>query len=381
MSSSQFIPSGGNDFMDIIITKESSQNNGLIMPKVCGNCKQLSINEVEELIDKSSTGKKRPWKKHKNSTELLCESFKRIGKENKANLVRECGTQLGFIECQEGHYKGLKQANFCRIRLCPMCGWRRSFKVAYQVKQVAHRVMETGNYRWVFLTLTTKSVMGDKLSEEIDHYVKSFQRLSSWKQFKKSIAGFFRTLEVTYNKETDTYHPHYHVLLAVRPSYFTHNYISKKEWAKMWQKAAQIDYEPIVDVRAVKSGRRVKAENNILAEKGYTIDAGVVAEMSKYTVKSGDYLFKGDNDSTDKVVSTLENALRGRRLFAFGGLLKEIYKQLEEEKKIEDVESEKTDLTHVSDELQVCNCPTCNSTLLEVMYRWFPHRRGYYRVD
>lgn len=75
----------------------------------------------------------------------------------------------------------------------------------------------------------------------------------------------------------------------------------------------------------------------------------------------------------------LEVALRGRRLFAFGGLLKEIYKQLEKEKKVEDVESDKADLTHVSDELQGCNCPVCNSTLLEVMYRWFPDRRGYYK--
>ena len=63
--------------------------------------------------------------------------------------------------------------------------------------------------------------------------------------------------------------------------------------------------------------------------------------MSKYTVKLGDYLFKGDNDLTDKIVGTLESALRGRRLFAFGGLLKEIYKQLEKEKKIEDIELEK----------------------------------------
>lgn len=365
-----------------IVNKNSSLSNSFILPKTCENCKQMLKKEVEELIDKSSTGRKRPWKQHKCSTELLSESFKRIGKENKAHSVKECGTQLDFSQCPENHYKRLKKANFCRIRLCPMCGWRRSFKVAYQVKQVAHRVMEKENVRWLFLTLTKRSVTGDKLSEEIDHYVKSFRKLSRMKSFKQSVLGFFRALEVTCNKEQGTYHPHYHVLLAVKPEYFAgRNYISKKGWAELWQKAAQLDYEPIVDVRAVKSGRRVKAENKILAEKGYTIDAGVVAEMSKYTVKSGDYLFKGDNDSTDKVVSTLEDALRGRRLFAFGGLLKEIYKQLEKEKKIEDVESEKADLTHVSDELQVCECPTCNSTLLEVMYRWLPHRRGYYKVD
>lgn len=37
-------------------------------------------------------------------------------------------------------------------------------------------------------------------------------------------------------------------------------------------------------------------------------------------------------------------------MFAFGDLLKQVYKQLEKEKKIDDVESEKADLIHISDE-------------------------------
>jgi hypothetical protein len=100
-------------------------------------------------------------------------------------------------------------------------------------------------------------------------------------------------------------------------------------------------------VRAVKSRRRVEKEKEVLIEKGY-IDSGIVSETSKYAVKSGDYLFKNDKDLTSKVVGMLELTSRRRRLSAFGGLLKKVYKNLEEEKKIEDAESEKMDLVCIS---------------------------------
>ncbi|WP_275100564.1 protein rep [Paenibacillus alvei] len=337
---------------------------------------------------------------------LLSESFYRLGKNNKAESVLYCGRSLKFSSCPQGHYKRLKWASFCRVRLCPMCGWRRSLKVAHQVKRVAHTAMESVNLRWVFLTLTVRNVSEDELSDEMDHLTKSFRRLFQKKRFKKTVLGFFRGLEVTYdadefitkerykngsdyyksrglsvgdkNPNYNTYHPHYHVLLAVTPDYFTRNYIKKSEWAELWQDAARLDYFPIVDVRVVKDGRRLEKEKGILVEKGY-IDPGIVSEISKYTVKSNQYLFPEDKVKTDRVVATFEAALSGRRLFAFGGLLKEVYEWLKNQQAMDDAESEKADLLHVDDELESCTCPTCNSTLLEEMYRWLPDRKSYFK--
>lgn len=366
------------------ITKYGSNNNVLILEKesdICNILSPLNVTKTTELIDVSSTGKVRPWKGHKRMTSLLSESFKRIGKLNKSERVKECGTQLEFVECFEGHYKKLKRANFCKVRLCPMCGWRRSLKVAHQVKQIAHEAMKVKSLRWLLLTLTMKNVKEDKLSKEVDYYIKSFYKLSRRKKFKNSILGFFRSLEVTYNKEENTYHPHYHVLLAVTPRYFDgRNYIRKSEWTNLWKQVTRLNYEPIVDVRTVKIGRRIEKEKEILTEKGY-IESGIISEISKYTIKSGDYLFKDDKNLTDKVVEILESTLKGRRLFAFGGLLKEIYKNLEKEKKIEDVESKKADLIHISDELQTCMCPVCDSTLLEEIYHWLPDQKVYYKIS
>ncbi|RMH95205.1 replication protein, partial [Stutzerimonas nitrititolerans] len=49
--------------------------------------------------------------------------------------------------------------------------------------------------------------------------------------------GYVRKLEITYNKERDDYHPHFHVLIAVNKSYFTDKryYISQKEWLELWR--------------------------------------------------------------------------------------------------------------------------------------------------
>lgn len=65
-------------------------------------------------------------------------------------------------------------------------------------------------------------------------------------------------MEVTHNtqygtKNFDTYHPHFHVLIAVNKSYFTsRDYLSQARWTAAWQQALQVDYTPIVDVRRIK---------------------------------------------------------------------------------------------------------------------------------
>ena len=68
----------------------------------------------------------------------------------------------------------------------------------------------------------------------------SWKRMSETVAFKKGVAGFIRTTEVTRGKDGDMRaHPHYHALLLVKPSYFTKNYIKQSEWVEMWQKALE----------------------------------------------------------------------------------------------------------------------------------------------
>src|SRR5690606_12341063 len=112
-----------------------------------------------------------------------------------------------------GHEKRLTWANFCRVRLCPMCAWRRSLVIAHQIKAVAHEAVKRQSMRWLFLTLTIRNCTGDDLIDTISHLMKSWRRLSQRKLFSDVVVGWFRSLEITRNLLDDTYHPHFHVLL------------------------------------------------------------------------------------------------------------------------------------------------------------------------
>ena len=49
----------------------------------------------------------------------------------------------------------LKGANFCRARLCPLCNWRRSLKLRYQLGRVLNVVFsQDDSLRMLLLTLT-----------------------------------------------------------------------------------------------------------------------------------------------------------------------------------------------------------------------------------
>ncbi|NJP58724.1 protein rep, partial [Salmonella enterica subsp. enterica serovar Typhimurium] len=160
---------------------------------------------------------------------------------------------------------------------------------------IAHHAAQREKIRWLFLTLTVENVPKEKLKMTISEMMKAWNLLFRRKAFKTNILGWMRSLEITAEKNRDGYyHPHFHVLLAVRPSYFKKGYIKQKDWSLMWQKSLKADYMPIVHVTTVKDKRNAKREAQILADKAIEITeqgfnelpASQVAEMAKYTVNS-----------------------------------------------------------------------------------------------
>ena len=267
---------------------------------------------------------------------MLADSYRRLNWERKANRVEECGSWLEFLERSavggEGgkppanagaappappSYK-LYHANFCRERLCPMCAWRRSYKIFGQMSQIMNFL---GNkYRFIFLTLTVPNCTAQELDRVIDDLMKGWAKLMRRKRFKGAVQGFFRALEVTRNKKNGTYHPHFHVVLAVLPSYFTYGYIKRDEWLSMWQQSMKDDSITQVDVRVMRDKKTGAVSGEALTS--------AVAEAAKYAVKSADYVFSGNDKLMDSIVSTLSTALSHRRLTALGGVFKDAWEQL-----------------------------------------------------
>lgn len=299
----------------------------------------------EILQDFSTTGKERPWKLHKRENLRLVEIYK-MTKEKKLNLISDsrlfdlehCADTLLFMQNAEGKKK-LKSANFCRLRLCPMCQWRRSLKMFGQVKKITDKILESDkSIRFIFGTFTIRNCDAKDLEACIDNLNKKFRYLvassltfAPAKKLKQNLLGYLKAVEVTYNTKDKTYHPHLHVIFAVRNTFFSSSkyYMSKKEWINLWQQALGVDYKPQTDIRAIKSGT-----------------AKAVAEVAKYPVKTAPILSLSDDEAI-KVLKTLTLSLNKKRFVSYGG----IFKTVKQELKLADVETDK-DLVNTDIEQQ-----------------------------
>ena len=285
------------------------------------------IKQEEIFVDCDKTGiVHHNWQEDKIKTLELAQSYARLEDDDRACKCVECGTYLDFYYDLETGVHKLRHANFCKLRLCPMCIKRRQKKIYHQISAIMNVLAD--DYAFVFLTLTQKNINGEELSDEIDKLMKGWEKLSRRSVVKKAVKGWFRALEVTHNLDVnslsyDTYHPHFHVVLVVRKGYFTgKEYIKYEDWCKMWQECMKLDYLPNVDVR------RFKASNKKELQKS-------VSEAAKYTVKDNDFLILDKPTLQDDTVAILTSALASRRLIAFGGVFKEVHKQLQ----LDDVEN------------------------------------------
>ena len=272
----------------------------------------------ETLKDMSKNGKQRPWREKKIDNVSYADILE-ILKIKKAYNVKQCGNVLEFKASDDGYLK-LYKTWFCKSKLCPVCNWRRAMKNSYQAQKVIEEVVkEKPKSRWLFLTLSTKnSISGEHLDQSLKEMSKAFNKLKMYAKVKKNLVGFMRSTEVTVNKKDGSYNQHMHVLLCVENSYFKNkeNYITQVEWVKLWQKALQVDYKPVANIKAIKPNK--KGDKDIQA---------AIKETSKYSVKSSDYL-TGNHEKDAEIVQDLEQGLHRKRMLSYGGLLKQKHKIL-----------------------------------------------------
>jgi plasmid rolling circle replication initiator protein Rep len=292
----------------------------------------------EVLVDRAKDGGVRPWRSKKIKNLQLAESYRRIDYLRKSERVESCATFLTF-EKLEADVKRLVRANFCKVRLCPMCKWRTMLKVYNQVSKVMNHAIANYGYSFIFVTLTCRNVPASELKDTLANLARAFNAFTKYKRVSRNALGWFRALEVTHNLNPeslwfDTYHGHYHVVLMMRKDYFRKRgeYLDRGDLAALWQRALKAPYLPQVDVRGFNA-----TSPGVLAKS--------IAEVAKYTVKDVDYL-SPDPLMTDETVRVLDSCMRGRRLYAYGGLLKAIHKELN----LKEPEAEDADLIDLDDE-------------------------------
>ncbi|KYC91548.1 hypothetical protein B4140_4028 [Bacillus amyloliquefaciens] len=158
------------------------------------------------------------------------------------------------------------------------------------------------------------------------------------------------------------------MLLPVKKSYFTgKNYIKQEDWTSLWKRAMKLDYTPIVDIRRVKGKANIDAEQIESDVREAMMEHKAVLEISKYPVKDTDVM-RGSKVTDDNLntVFYLDDALSARRLIGYGGILKEIHKELN----LGDAED--GDLVKIEEEDdEVAN------EAFEVMAYWHPGIKNY----
>ena len=307
--------------------------------------------------DISKTGKDRKWRERKLKNIELAGQLDILGYRS-FERVYQCAEVLKFVEQSDGTKK-LYQSYFCKNKLCALCNWRRSMKYSYQASKIVEEAMiRQPKGRFLFLTLTVKNVIGQELNQAMTDILIGFNRLMKYKKIDKNMIGFLRATEVTYSKKLDSYHPHLHVLLMVKPGYFRSkaDYLKQEEWTELWQKAMKLDYTPMVDIRAVK------------ADKGKGLK-GAILETAKYPVKPFDVIDEKTDFTAQEKLQIVDDMLTGlhrKRQIGFGKLFKDIKKELE----LDDLEN--GNLVQTRDDTE------SRSTGQEIVAIWNWERKNYY---
>ena len=351
------------------------------------------INQEEILNDLDGRGKKRDWDGKKKASLKLSRVYGDIAKQinpeyesrgvhirfdkktgvkpiglydtdgrrvvnykKRAENMRFCSSHLEFLQTAE--QLKLIKANFCRVPLCPMCQWRKSMRIYYDVSRII-KIIEMRptyvTYVPVFLTLTVKNCVLAELGSTLD------KMFNGWKDMMRSdalnparvpiVKGWFRALEVEYKHKTDEFHPHFHAIMLVERSYFTgKHYKSTADWVQLWRRFAKLDYDPICDIRKTRTSKEKRNE---------------VAEVAKYTYKDAEILNNILSDEKKaEVVKSLSTAFHGRRLYAYGGCMKTIAAELKVSV------TDKSDLVNVGDDDD--DEPEINAGLAKMIlnYRW-----------
>jgi plasmid rolling circle replication initiator protein Rep len=256
--------------------------------------------------------KDKPWDKHRGNADKVASHYRGSEFKQYAQRIDFCSQLLDFRlvpDVDQGELKlKLSSARFCRVRTCPVCQWRRSLMWKARAYKVLPRIVaDFPTHRWLFLTLTVKNCQIEELKETLTWMNQSWQRLTQLKIFPA--VGWLKSMEVTRGKDGSA-HPHFHCLLMVKPGYFGKNYIKQAEWVEMWRKCLRIDYNPVLDVQAVKRGEQPMQ---------------LVPELLKYCVKESDLVVDRE------WFIELTRQLHKMKAVTVGGVLRQYLADLEKE--------------------------------------------------
>lgn len=268
------------------------------------------ISDTPNLSDLSQRDK--PWDKHRFNADKVSAYYADSEFQNYSDRIHYCSEYLDFRlvpDSDDGTMKlKLDNAWFCRVRHCPVCQWRRSLMWKAKAYKILPKIMsQYPTHRWLFVTLTVRNCQITDLRSTLDWMHESFKRMTKLKDFPA--IGWIKSTEVTRGRDGSA-HPHFHCLLMVQPGYFGKNYMKQSEWVELWRRSLRIDYNPVMDVQAIKKGVQ---------------PSSLIPELLKYCTKESDLV--ADREWFLELTRQMHKA----RTIGVGGVLKDYLRDLEQE--------------------------------------------------
>lgn len=324
------------------------------------------------LLSKASPVDK-PWDRHKADNNLVSSLYG----ENPEyapyqDRMDQCAPWLLFGEvspeeaAEHDRKLKLEKAHFCRVRLCPVCAWRKSLalKARFYANWDDGFKEACEGYAYIHLVLTVMNPPMDQLRETIKTMNGAFKKLLKRKEVIPVCKGYIKSIEITRGKDGNP-HPHIHATIAVNLSYFSdRTYISQKLWVQLWREVLGVDYDPIVSVKRVRDLRK-----NRKHDEPDDLGAALV-ETVKYSVKSADFCSSASESDSEKMkrlkheldkkfLYGLTEQIKNLRFIDSGGCFKGIFKK---RGKSEDEVSES--------EMLLKNQSNEQTTGLELVFNW-----------
>jgi plasmid rolling circle replication initiator protein Rep len=256
-----------------------------------------SLDTLEVTLDyfKDKTHAKQYYKairKFKTSSKIL--SIVDTLKDEQATKTYWKSYHCNSVLLQDNYtFKG----SLCRKRFCTECNRIKTAELTNGYKQP---MLELG--KLYFITLTTPNVKGSELKKEIKKMIKAFQLIKNniRKTYKIKINGI-RKIEITYNQESNTYHPHFHL---IQDNLNASNLIQAL-WIKQFPKASI----KAQDIREINS-----------------TDESAFIELFKYATKetnSKGAIYSGE------VLHTIYSSIQGIRIYQTYGSIKKVKAPIE----------------------------------------------------
>jgi plasmid rolling circle replication initiator protein Rep len=236
--------------------------------------------------------------------EQVIGSLNRCGREKQAKALATCGEWFDVWHKSGGQVKLLPCP--CDSMFCPDCANRRSMPL---IKKLSKMINRPGRSYW-FLTLTVPNTedlrrwdinkIGEQFTELWNSWV--FQGWDDQAGDGRRIFGGVRSIECVYDKGSNSWHPHIHVLFEA-PRKLPRYWLS---WVKLKWRMVTGDSRYVHLERAYTFTKRGKKKFNHL-------NAKALREVCKYVTKCAE--FAGDHLLVDEFLSAFKGV---RRIQCFG---------------------------------------------------------------